>query len=144
MITPPDVFYSNPGHDTLYGGYDAHRCSSIVLESYITFFDSGDNALCVVPDAQHYSVVVVPGQSHCFPSGRNELQSVPDAHRCSAVQCCRGVDLTQKNAVHAACSFKPQGRSHEGSRSARRVEIKDKNLSEMTYNALNVSCKGWR
>ena len=88
MMTPPDVSYSNPGHDALHEGQDAHRCSAMVVESYIPFFHLGDSALCVVLDAHHYSVVVVQGQPHCYRSGRNALYSMPDAHRCSAVQCC--------------------------------------------------------
>ena len=65
--------------------------------------------------------------------------------RTVVVPCSAAVELIKRkqNAVDAACFSKPQVRSHEGFRSARRAEIKYKNLSEMTYNALNGSCKGW-
>ena len=65
---------------------DAHRYSAVVFESYVPYFPSGRNALCVVRDAHRYRAAVVKSYVPYFPSGRNALLCVVrDAHRYSAV-----------------------------------------------------------
>ena len=53
---------------------DAHRCSAVVLESYVPYSRSGRNALCIVRDAHRYSAaVVVESYVPYSRSGRNAL-----------------------------------------------------------------------
>ena len=62
---------------------DAHHFST-VIQSYVSYFPSDDNALCLIPDAHRYSAIIELYVLY-FPSGRNVLSAVPNAHRRSAV-----------------------------------------------------------
>ena len=46
---------------------DAHRYSAVVVESYVPYFPSGRNALCVVRDAHRGCAVVVVTQLTFVP-----------------------------------------------------------------------------
>ena len=46
---------------------DAHRCSAVVVKSYVPYFPSGRNALCVVRDSHRCCAVVVVTQLTFVP-----------------------------------------------------------------------------
>ena len=113
-----------------------------LLEACLTFLQAAMH--CVVRDAHRCSAVVVESYVPYSPSARNVLCVVRDAHRCSAVVEVTRLTFFLKQVIRRRCRLLLQALRtlHEDSRRAHRAE--KARLKTHQRCTLKVGRKGWR